>query len=307
MHATTRPEGRQGGFMSSRPCIFGEVLFDHFPDGRRVLGGAPFNVAWHLQAFGAAPYFISRTGADADGESISGGMREWGMDMGGLQTDRELPTGRVQVSFTAGEPAYDIVHPAAWDAIEAPVGHPPIALLYHGSLALRERVSRQACQRLRGAAPSVVFIDVNLRPPWWRRESVLEDIDGADWVKLNHDELDQLAPGGATARSKARDLLDEFSLDGILLTDGSRGAEVLTGRGEHFATTPATDIIVKDTVGAGDAMASVMLLGILRQWPLGQCLERAQEFASAIVGQRGATVPDNGFYRKFLDAWSETI
>jgi len=32
--------------------IFGEVLFDQFPDGQQVLGGAPFNVAWHLQAFG---------------------------------------------------------------------------------------------------------------------------------------------------------------------------------------------------------------------------------------------------------------
>ena len=37
-----------------RLCLFGEVLFDHFPDGKRVLGGAPFNVAWHLQAFGHA-------------------------------------------------------------------------------------------------------------------------------------------------------------------------------------------------------------------------------------------------------------
>lgn len=25
--------------------ICGEVLFDHFPDGSRILGGAPFNVA----------------------------------------------------------------------------------------------------------------------------------------------------------------------------------------------------------------------------------------------------------------------
>jgi fructokinase len=32
--------------------VFGEVLIDEFPDGQRVLGGAPFNVAWHLTAFG---------------------------------------------------------------------------------------------------------------------------------------------------------------------------------------------------------------------------------------------------------------
>ena len=30
------------------PVVFGEVLFDCFPDGSAVLGGAPFNVAWHL-------------------------------------------------------------------------------------------------------------------------------------------------------------------------------------------------------------------------------------------------------------------
>ncbi len=33
---TGSPTGR-------RPLIFGEVLFDCFPDGIRVLGGAPFN------------------------------------------------------------------------------------------------------------------------------------------------------------------------------------------------------------------------------------------------------------------------
>lgn len=46
-------------------CIFGEVLFDHFPDGNQVLGGAPFNVAWHLQAFGQSPCMVSRVGNDA--------------------------------------------------------------------------------------------------------------------------------------------------------------------------------------------------------------------------------------------------
>ncbi len=63
-----------------RLCIFGEVLFDHFADGTRVLGGAPFNVAWHLQAFGQAPWFISRTGNDPDGEAVRAAMRDWGMD-----------------------------------------------------------------------------------------------------------------------------------------------------------------------------------------------------------------------------------
>ena len=49
-------------------------------------------------------------------------------------------------------------------------------------------------------------------------------------------------------------------------------------------------------MGAGDAMAAVMILGLLRGWPLPLTLERAQSFASEIVGQRGATVEDRAFY-----------
>ena len=290
--------------MSSQPCIFGEVLFDQFPDGRRVLGGAPFNVAWHLQAFGEAPVFISRVGADEDGANILGGMQKWGMDVVGMQTDEKLPSGRVQVNIIGNEPQYDIVHPVAWDAIELPQSIPDIKLLYHGSLALRDDISRRACRRLRDLSPSLIFVDVNLRSPWWDREQVLEGIYDADWVKLNRAELDQLIPGTQQIRLRAEVLLEKFGLQGLLITNGSHGAELLTNTGEYLATRPARDILIKDTVGAGDAMASVMLLGILRGWPLAQALERAQEFASAMVGQRGATVQDISFYNAFTDRWS---
>ena len=68
-----------------RPVIFGEVLFDHFPDGARVLGGAPFNVAWHLQAFGLAPLFISRVGDDPAGREVRQAMADWGIAMDNLE------------------------------------------------------------------------------------------------------------------------------------------------------------------------------------------------------------------------------
>ncbi|MEM7234470.1 MAG: hypothetical protein AAF517_19985, partial [Planctomycetota bacterium] len=43
-----------------RPVVFGEVLFDRFPDGRSILGGACFNVAWNLRGLGLDPLFVSR-------------------------------------------------------------------------------------------------------------------------------------------------------------------------------------------------------------------------------------------------------
>ena len=290
--------------MSGRACIFGEVLFDHFPDGRRVLGGAPFNVAWHLQAFGESPFLVSRVGDDAEGASVRDAMQAWRMDSGGLQVDESLPTGRVQVTISDGEPAYEIVHPAAWDAIEPPAVIPAMSLLYHGSLALRDAASRRAWQSLRIGQPTIVFVDVNLRPPWWNREQVLRDIRGAHWAKLNRDELDQLAPGAASSRKRAESLLQRMGLQGLLLTDGARGASLLTANGEHLETEPACGIVVADTVGAGDALAAVMVLGLARGWPLEVSLERAQSFASAMVGQHGATVQDAEFYAPFASQWA---
>ena len=287
---------------STRACIFGEVLFDHFPDGRRVLGGAPFNVAWHLQAFGEAPFLVSRVGDDEEGDEVRSAMRAWGMDPAGLQTDPELPTGRVRVYIEDDEPSYDIVHPSAWDAIDDPdCPSGGCALLYHGSLALRDAISRRACDALRARCPAIVFIDVNLRPPWYHAERLLAGLEGAHWVKLNRDELDELAPGAT-----ARDFMASLGLRGLLLTEGSRGARLLTADGAEFTARPGGDVEVVDTVGAGDAMASIMILGLLRGWPLQLTLDRAQAFASAIVGRRGATVRDPAFYAPFADRFRQS-
>lgn len=62
---------------ASRPAIIGEVLFDRFPDGTQVLGGAPFNVAWHLQGFGAKPLFVSCVGDAFASVSLLGLLQGW--------------------------------------------------------------------------------------------------------------------------------------------------------------------------------------------------------------------------------------
>jgi len=290
--------------MSTGLCLFGEVLFDHFPDGHRVLGGAPFNVAWHLQAFGQRPHFISRVGEDPEGDSVHKAMHDWGMSTRTLQRDPQLPTGRVSIQFTDGEPAYDIVEPCAYDAIEPiPCDSMDCRLLYHGSLALRSTTSRQSVEQLRHCDPGTVFVDVNLRPPWWQREQVLEMIRSAHWVKLNSDELAQLHPSSGSVSAQATALLVEYDLDGVVLTHGSRGAELLTADGRQYRVQPQTQLTVVDTVGAGDAFTSVIILGLSRDWPLDITLQRAQQFASAIVGQRGATVADPEFYRNFANDW----
>lgn len=282
-----------------RLCVFGEVLFDQFPDGARVLGGAPFNVAWHLQAFGQAPYFISRVGDDDEGAQIRAAMDDWGMDPSGMQIDERLPTGRVTVTFTDGEPHYDIVHPCAYDAI-APDDTNRWQLLYHGSLAVRSPESRATLERLIDARNGRLFLDVNLRPPWWDIETLQGLLQAADWVKLNTDELSALS---ASATDGPEFMIDRYGLQGLLLTHGERGAEAITAEGERHEVTPQQTGAVVDTVGAGDAFAAVFILGLLEDWPLPITLQRAQAFASRIVGTRGATLSDPAFYRAVTREW----
>lgn len=293
-----------------RLCIFGEVLFDHFADGKRVLGGAPFNVAWHLQAFGEAPHFISRVGDDAEGDEIHAAMRDWGMDLGGLQIDPERTTGRVAVSFENGEPAYNIVEGCAYDAIDAAavaasMADASVQLLYHGSLALRDELSRAALLRLVAAKPRSLFVDVNLRTPWWRREAIMEMLQLASWAKLNADELVLLGRNAQDRVLAPAEFLREFDLQGLLVTRGATGAELHTADGEFLRVSPDRNVVKVDTVGAGDAFSSVMILGLVRKWPLPLTLQRAQEFASKIVGQRGATVSDPDFYRSIVENWKQ--
>ncbi len=292
--------------MSKNPMtIFGEVLFDHFPDGSRVLGGAPFNVAWHLQAFRQSPRLISRVGDDPTGDAVAAAMHKWGMDLSGLQRDDKHPTGIVDIVIEHGEPAYTIVPEQAYDYIDAAeiqdAGKP--GLLYHGTLALRQPVSRAALVALRAEHKGRVFMDVNLREPWWRKDEILEWLDQADWVKLNHHELAALYSISGDLDTDMQRFVELYRLQGLIVTSGKQGAVAIDHNGVSCRVTPGEIAQVIDTVGAGDAFASVMLLGLNLDWPLRITIERAQAFASAMVTQRGATVRDHAFYQPFIEAW----
>lgn len=289
----------------ARPIIFGEVLFDCFPDGAQVLGGAPFNVAWHCQAFGLNPLFISRVGDDALGEKIFSAMQAWAMDTQGLQIDTIHKTGIVDVTFNEGEPSYNIVKDSAWDFIDHNE-FPQIkdhSLLYHGSLALRNTVSEQSLQHLIQTFADSIFVDINLRSPWWNLQQIKNILNTTHWVKLNQHELLLLAAEEKDVVSQSRYLIKHYKPDMVFVTLGEAGAIAITAD-EKYSIAPDSVMNVIDTVGAGDAFSSVLLLGLHKQWQLATILSRAQEFASRVVGLRGATTEDKHFYQPFINDWS---
>ena len=193
----------------------------------------------------------------------------------------------------------------AWDFIASDQVPPPGAagLLYHGSLALRRVAARATFKRLRKRLAAPVFLDVNLRSPWWSRDEVRELVTHARWIKLNHDELAALTDTTDEAQAVCQ-LLDLGMTELVVVTRGGAGAAAYTRAGETRTVTPENaGIKVIDTVGAGDAFASVLICGLLFDWPLAVTLDRAQAFASRIVRCRGAVPNDPALYAATLAAW----
>ena len=256
-------------------------------------------------AFGQSSRLISRFGDDPPGHEIAALMDAWSMSREALQIDGEYPTGSVRVLIPDGEPHYEIVKDCAYDFIDQALLEvkDTHGILYHGSLAVRNLVARAALQAIKARHQGNIFIDVNLRPPWWVPQTLLSLLDDADWVKLNEDELAVLCPESPGLEAAMLEFCELFDLETLVVTRGEEGA-VACDRQQHFvAVKPPASIAVVDTVGAGDAFATILLLGLSKQWPLETTMERAQAFACTVVGKRGATVADRDFYRAFSEQW----
>lgn len=282
-------------------AIFGEALFDCFEDGQQIPGGAPFNVAWHLHALGDAPTLISRVGEDVLGRKIRLMMLQWDMPDAAVQDDPEHPTGEVGITMNGGEPQYTIRENAAWDFIDH-AALPELAegaLLYHGTLALRSLKSRNALLHLLERPDISVYLDINLRAPWWNKESTFAWLERARWGKLNQHEMAELGFRSDDIRNDMEAMQTRFRLEQLIVTFGAEGAIVRCNDGRFIQRPAPKPGTVVDSVGAGDAFSAMYLHGLRAGWPVAQALDKAQQFACAVLGQRGAIVRDPGFYEPF--------
>lgn len=300
--------------VTGRPVIFGEVLFDRFPDGTEVLGGAPFNVAWHLQGFQRAPLLISRIGSDPSGKRVQQAMHAWGMDTAGLQSDADHPTGLVDVRLEGQHHSFDILPDRAYDHIDIGLSQEALrgvqaALLYHGTLIVRTPKVRKVLEGILNTAPAPVFVDVNLREPWWRDEDLPPMLERARWLKVNDEELTLIANQVGLRTNGLEETAQRFQtayqLDSLIVTLGAQGALALDSAEGLVRVEPEQDVEIIDTVGAGDAFSAVVLLGLLEGWPFSVILQRAQGFASRICAQRGATSQASDRYQAMMKAWQE--
>jgi fructokinase len=272
-------------------CV-GELLWDSLPTGL-FLGGAPFNVAGHLVANGVRAAIVSRVGVDRLGEEALRRARRLGVGTDLVQVDPVRSTGFVTATFDAdGNPSYEILENVAWDAIaltDALVARVNAArAIVFGSLAQRSEITRTTIQRLLGLRTLKVF-DVNLRPPHEDQDVVRALLERSDVVKLNGDELRQLARWfdlPAAERDAAAALSRSFACPVVVVTRGREGAGLW--REGEWLEHPGFEVQVRDTVGAGDAFLAALLAGLLKRRPSAEILEGANRAGATVATKVGA-------------------
>ena len=279
--------------MKSQEIVcFGELLWDLFPSGKKV-GGAPFNVASSLNSLGAEVHFVSRVGVDPLGVEILEEVKSQGVSTELIQHDSSHETGKVLVHLDEkGVANYEIASDAAWDFIEvqseAQEKVSQAAAFVYGSLVARAN-SLKTLKSFLKVAPFRVF-DVNLRPPHYNLDILMDLILQADLLKFNDEELYLLAELlGSPFHSMDQHIAfiaQKTNTPIVCVTKGKFGA-VLYHRDSWFYNS-GFKIRVKDTVGAGDSFLATLVNGLIKAIPLQLALDNACAMGALVAGSDGA-------------------
>jgi len=279
--------------MRSKIVSIGEILWDSMPLGL-FLGGAPFNVAYHLSKLGDEVSFISRVGKDQLGEEALRRVKIAGLSAENLQVDDHLNTGFVEVSLGEhGIPEYHIKKPVAWDQIMM-TGNAKEAVesadaVVFGTLAQRSEISKKTIQSAE-ACKGIKILDLNFRYPFVDKEIVEHSMRIADIIKMNDDELNDLQTWHnlpSDREESMKQIAAQYSLQAICLTRGRDGA-ILWNDGAFFESK-GYEVIVADTVGSGDAFLAAFISGYLRGISFDQLLEHSNRLGAYVASRSGGT------------------
>ncbi|EEI93342.1 kinase, PfkB family [Sphingobacterium spiritivorum ATCC 33300] len=297
--------------LAIKGICFGEVLWDNLPTGKK-LGGAPLNVAYHLNKLGIETRMLTRIGKDKNGDELIKLCRALGVPTKLFQVDEVHATSIVEVRIDEHkEVNYEIVYPVAWDYIQLQESDleviQKVDFMVFGSLSSRHEISYNTLKHLLKVSKYRVM-DVNLRAPFYSEVRVLELLGYADLVKMNREELGIIAewlklPGSDSDSQLVEKLMQQYAIGEVIVTYGAAGAVYHAGQGSMRYHFPAYLVDVKDTIGSGDSFLAAFLSKRMRN-STEISIEETMSFAatlSAFVTQSIGACPnyDSGTINRF--------
>ncbi|MEU6548946.1 sugar kinase [Streptomyces sp. NPDC046915] len=272
---------------------------DSAEDLRVSVAGAESNVAMYLAGLGRPVSWLSALGDDAFGRRVRAAVAAAGVDVTGVRTDPDRPTGllvkdpgptRTRVHYYRTGSAASALGPDTLDDERLRT-----ASLVHltGVTPALSPSCRNLADRIlgtpAGARPYAVSFDVNHRSALWpdgTAATVLRDLaDRADIAFVGLDEAQALW-GVHLEAADVRRLLGHPRI--LVVKDGARSATAFGDEG--VCTVPALRTHVVEPVGAGDAFAAGFLAGLLNGGDLRHALRLGHITASAAL----RTTADHG-------------
>lgn len=278
----------------------GEILWDVFPDGKK-LGGAPANFAYFAKNLGQEGFIASRVGDDSMGKEILASLEKLNLSRDFIQIDFRHPTGTVEVRVdTDGQPDYIIRESVAWDFLKLSQKWKELAMqvdaVCFGTLAQRSPRSRETIidfLSLSGKS-AIKILDMNLRQDFYSLEVIERSLELSTILKLNEDELKLIrkmtgAHQGESDIVFCRELMDKYNMKLVCVTKGGQGS-LLIDKNNHYSHS-GYKINVIDTVGAGDAFTAAVVIGYLNGANLKEMSDAANRLGSWVCSQEGPTPP----------------
>ena len=274
---------------------FGEVLWDVYPD-KEFIGGAPLNFAAHFAKCTGKSYMLSAVGEDALGQKTFETIESLGVDTKYINKSTKQ-TGKCLVTLNEkGVPSYNLLCDVAYDDINGNnIKGQTFDALYFGTLAFRSQNNLETlCNVIGNNNFSEIFVDLNIRPPYFSKDSIDFALKNAGIVKISDEELDTVmqnskAPFCETCDDCCRVLSESYkNIKIVIITKGENGAFAYDCRENKSFEVKAHKVKVASTVGAGDSFCASFLSKFLKGEGLQSCLEFASKVSAFVVSKHEA-------------------
>jgi len=276
---------------SKKIVCFGEILWDILPD-KKLPGGAPMNVAYHLHQLGENPALLTRVGIDQRGKDLLDILQAKNINTEFIQLDYDTPTGIVHATPNEqGDMSYEIVAPAAWDNIQFDAATESLVkgagYFIFGSLVARNKKSQNTLFQLLEIASNKV-LDINLRQPHFNQKIITELLTKCDVIKMNLSELELITGWFAEYKSieeRMQLIQDKFNIRSVIVTMGGDGA-IINFRGS-WHRHPGFKVQVADTIGSGDSFLGAFLSQLINEKKPDEALVFASGLGALVASKTG--------------------
>ena len=266
------------------PPIRGETVLGG--DHRLVPGGKGANQAVAASRLGAEVAFVGCVGADSAGDTLRAALEAEGVDLAGLGTNPDRPSGIALISVDADGDNAIVVSPGANGSLgAADIARNEAAIAGADATLLQLEIPLDTVAVAAASARGLVVLDPAPAP-----ESMLPDglLAHVDVLVPNETELARLG-GRSDVTSELEEVVEiarALPVETVVVTLGSEGAVAVTDElVEHVAAPVVAPV---DTTAAGDAFRAALALELVSGADLAAACRFANRVGAAATQRVGA-------------------